>query len=164
MIIMKTAKMLCIVVALLATVVNVRAAEWEKPTPPDCTPADGQSYYFYLPFAEQIVSAAVSLATLDDKGSPFVFTAQGDEWMLESSKGYLYADLDIVACDGGPNGFNTLWYLERQATGCYRIRPSKTSGDFTWAEYPDQWMGLSSEDRTMKTVIMVRIVNCVKKR
>ena len=138
-------KLLCIVVALLATVVNVRAAEWEKPTPPDCTPANGQSYYFYHLYAEKFVSATAVLATLEDKGSSFVFTSMGDEWMLESSKGYLYADLDFVGCDGGASDANTTWCIERQSDGSYHIRPSKTDADFTWAEYPDMWTGLSYE-------------------
>ena len=150
---MKLTKMFCLVAALIATTMNVHAAEWEKPTPPDCTPANGQSYYFYNPYAEKFFSATGVLATLEDKGSSLVFTTLGDEWAMESDRGYLYADLDFVGCNGGASDPNTAWFLERQATGCYYIRPSKTDADFTWEQYPDMWMGLSFESWTLKPVL-----------
>ena len=150
---MKLSRMLCLVATFLAAVLNVRAAEWEKPLPPDCTPANGQSYYFYNLFAEKFVGANGVLATLEDNGSLFAFTTLDDEWMMESGRGYLYADLDFVGCDGGASDANTTWYVERQSNGCYRIRPSKTDADFTWELYPDMWMGLSYERQILMPVL-----------
>ncbi len=145
--------MLCLVAMLIATVTNVHAANWDKPLPPDCTPASGQSYYFYNLFAEEFVGATGVLATLEDNGSAFAFTTLGDEWTMESSRGFLYADLDYVGCDGGASDSNTTWCVERQDDGSYRIRPSKTDADFTWADYPDMWMGLSYERQTLMPVL-----------
>lgn len=139
---------------LLATVLNVRAAEWEKPIAPDCTPANGQSYYFFNPYAEKFISTSNVQATLAEGGSSFVFTKLGDEWMMESAKGYLFADLDYVGGNGGASDPNTFWYVERQASGCYYIRPSKTNDEFTWAEYPDMWMGLSFASWALHPVLM----------
>ena len=146
-------KMLCLVAMLLAAVMNVRAAAWEKPIAPDATPANGQSYYLYNPYAEKFVGATATLATMDTEGTPIVFTTSGDEWMLQGTNGYLYADLDMVGCNGGPNDMNMLWCVERQPQGGYRIRPSKTDADFTWEQYPDMWMGLSYESWTLKPVL-----------
>ena len=146
-------KMLCLVAMLLAAVMNVRAEAWEKPIAPDATPANGQSYYLYNPYAEKFVGATATLATMDTEGTPIVFTTSGDEWMLQGTNGYLYADLDMVGCNGGPNDMNMLWCVERQPQGGYRIRPSKTDADFTWEQYPDMWMGLSYESWTLKPVL-----------
>ena len=55
---MRRIQKISLVAVLLATIMNVRAAEWEKPTPPDCTFASGQSYYFYNPFTEKFVGAS----------------------------------------------------------------------------------------------------------
>ena len=93
---MRRIQKISFVAVLLATIMNVRAAEWEKPTPPNCTLASGQSYYFYNPFTEKFVGASGMQAILEDKGLSFIFTASGDDWMMESSKGLLYADLDYV--------------------------------------------------------------------
>ena len=145
--------MLCLVAVLLATIMNVRAAEWEKPVPPECTPAAGQSYYLYHPYAEKFVGFTGVQATLDANGTPFAFTMLGNEWMMECSLGYLYIDLDFVVCNGGASDGNTTWYIEQQANGCYRIRPSKTDADFTWEQYPDMWMGLDYETWALKPVL-----------
>ena len=150
---MRLTKIICLVATLLATVMNVRAAEWEKPVPADCTPANGQSYYFYNPYTEKFMGVAGITATLNDNGEAFAFATMGDDWTIETCKGYLFADLDVVGCDGGPSDMNTLWYIERQSTGCYRIRPSKTDGEYTWAQYPDMWMGLSFENYTLQSVL-----------
>lgn len=150
---MRRIQKISLVAVLLATIMNVRAAEWEKPTPPDCTFASGQSYYFYNPFTEKFVGASGIQAILEDKGLSFIFTASGDDWMMESSKGLLYADLDYVGCDGVAGDPNTTWFVERQTTGCYHIRPSKNDADFTWTLYPDMWMGLSFESWMLKPVL-----------
>ena len=150
---MRLTKMICLVATLFATVMNVRAAEWEKPVPTDCTPANGQSYYFYNPYAEKFMGVSGITATLNDNGEAFAFATMGDDWTIETCKGYLFADLDVVGCDGGPSDMNTLWYIERQSTGCYHIRPSKTDGEYTWAQYPDMWMGLSFENYTLQSVL-----------
>ena len=141
------------VAALLATVMNVCAAEWEKPTPPDCTPSSGQSYYLYNAYAEKFVSGTGAQAVLEENGTPFVFSTLGEEWMMEGTKGYLYADLDYVGCNGGASDPNTSWYMERQPDSSYRIRPSKTDADFTWTQYPDMWMGLAFDNWTLKPVL-----------
>lgn len=151
--VMKLKKTLCFVAILLAAVLNVQAATWEKPVPPECKPAAGQSYYLYNPYAEKFVGFSGVQATLDANGTPFVFTMLGSEWMMECSLGYLYADLDFVDCNGGASDSNTTWYIEQQGGGSYRIRPSKTDADFTWAQYPDMWMGLSYESWTLKPVL-----------
>ena len=150
---MKLTKTICLVAALLATIMNVQAADWEKPVPPECTPANGQSYYIYHPSTEQYIGVSGLTAALTSKGVPFEFGASGNDWTLECSKGYLFADLDMIGCDGGPSDDNTLWFMEKQTSGCYYIRPSKTDGDFTWAKYPDMWMGLSNETLSLKPVI-----------
>ena len=48
---------------------------------------------------------------------------------------------------------NTVWYVERQSAGTYRIRPSKADADFSWELYPDMWMGLSFESWTLKPLL-----------
>jgi len=150
---MKLRKMFCLVAVLLAAVMNVRAAEWEKPVPPECAATVGQSYYLYNPYAEKFVGFTGVQATLDTNGTPFAFTMLGSEWMMECRLGYLYIDLDFVVCNGGASDGNTTWYIEQQANGCYHIRPSKTDADFTWEQYPDMWMGLSYETWTLKPVL-----------
>lgn len=141
--IMKRTKLFSLVAMLFATAISVSAADWEKPVPPNCTPTAGQSYYLYNPFAGKFVSATSDQASLDDKGSSFAFSAQKDDWVLLGSRGCLYADLDFVGCNGEAGDPTTVWYIERQADGSYRIRPSKTEAEYTWDMYPDMWMGLS---------------------
>ena len=151
--VMKQTRTLCLVVLLWATFLHVCAAEWEKPVPPECTPAAGQSYYLYNHYAEQFVGQSGIQASLDANGTPFAFSMLGSEWMMECSLGYLLADLDFVECNGGASDSNTTWYIEQQMNGCYRIRPSKTDGDFTWEQYPDTWMGLSYERWALAPVL-----------
>jgi hypothetical protein len=149
---MKQTKMLCLAVLLLTATV-MSAATWEKPVPPACTPADGQTFYFYNSTADGFMGMSGIQAALLDNGEPILFTAQDNEWMLESSKGFLYADLAFVGCDGGTTDINTSWYMEQQASGCWHIRPSKVKDAFTWADYPDMWMGLSYETWTLMPVL-----------
>ena len=150
---MKRIHLICWVAALFATVMHVRAAEWEKPIVPNGTLASGQSYYLYLPSTEQFVAATGMQITLADKGTPLTFHSQGSEWTIQGEKGYLYADIDFVGCDGDVGESNTTWCVEQQADGCCRIRPSKTDTDFTWEQYPDMWMGLSYEKWTLLSVL-----------
>ena len=63
--VMKQTRTLCLVVLLWATFLHVCAAEWEKPVPPECTPAAGQSYYLYNHYAEQFVGQSGIQAPLD---------------------------------------------------------------------------------------------------
>ena len=84
---MRLTKMICLVATLFATVMNVRAAEWEKPVPTDCTPANGQSYYFYNPYAEKFMGVSGITATLNDNGEAFAFATMGDDWTIETCKG-----------------------------------------------------------------------------
>ena len=151
--IMKRTKLICLVAALFATILNVRAAEWEKPVVPNGTLASGQSFYLYNPSAEQFVSATGMQITLASNGSPLAFMSQNNEWTIQGEKGYLYADIDFVGCDGDVSEPNTTWYVEQQTNGCYRIRPSKKDTDFTWEQYPDRWMGLSYEKWTLLSVL-----------
>ena len=150
---MKLSRTIFFVAALLTTVMNVRGAEWEKPVPPDCTPTSGQSYYLYHPYTGQFVGSSGMMASLVDDGSSFVFTTLGQEWMMQSSAGYLYADLGYIGANGGASDPNTSWCIERQDNGGYYIRPSKTDADFTWEMYPDSWMGYSFESWTLKPVL-----------
>ena len=145
--------MLSLVAVFLATAMNVQAAEWEKPVVPDCTPASGQSYYLFNPYAEKFANSANVVTTLEEDGSPLTFTKQGDDWLMEGPKGYLYASIDFVGGTGEADFLNTLWYMERQAAGGYHIRPSKTEADFSWDEYPDMWLGLSFKTWSLLPVV-----------
>ena len=150
---MKKTKFFCLAAVLLSAMMNSSAANWEKPVPPESTPVSGNSYYLYSAYAEQFFGITDIHATMNAGGSPILFTASANEWTLQSANGYLYADLDFIGCDGIAGDMNTVWYVERQSAGTYRIRPSKADADFSWELYPDMWMGLSFESWTLKPLL-----------
>ena len=150
---MKKTKFFCLAAVLLSAMMDSSAANWEKPVPPESTPVSGNSYYLYSAYAEQFFGITDIHATMNAGGSPILFTASANEWTLQSANGYLYADLDFIGCDGIASDMNTVWYVERQSAGTYRIRPSKADADFSWELYPDMWMGLSFESWTLKPLL-----------
>ena len=138
---------------LIVAATNICAAEWAQPIPPATTPSNGQNYYLYNPAVALFLDMSENMASLNADGSSVQFAILDDEWMLQGSRGYLFADLVFVGCNGGASDFNTSWCLEPQATGCWHIRPSKTDGDYTWADYPDTWLGFSHESQTVKALV-----------
>ena len=151
---MKLKTLLCIVTTMLAANMNVVAAEWEKPVPPIITVENGKTYYLYNPSIEQFLVAQGGQVTMSGEGSPIKFTiVSGDDWMLEGANGYLYTDIDFVGCNGSTNDSNTAWYVEKQATGTYHLRPSKSDPDYSWESYPNMWMGFSFESYYVKPLL-----------
>ena len=139
-------KLFCLVATLLAVGLNAFAAEWEKPAPPSSSLGNGQSYYLYLSSTGTYLRTQGVVSSLADEGSLITFTLlSGDDWMLEGPSGYLYSDLEFVGGNGGASDANTSWFVEKQASGTYHIRPSKDDPDYSWELYPDMWTGLSYE-------------------
>jgi hypothetical protein len=139
----KMRKVLCMVTALLATSLHALAAEWEKPVPADCALVSGGNYYVYGVQQEQFFHPQGVILNLSDEGKPMNFEQQANgDWNLNGPDGFLYIDLDFVGCNGTESDV-IAWYVEKQASGSYRLRPSKNDATFPWTEYPDTWTGLS---------------------
>lgn len=139
-------KLFCLVAMFFAVGLHAFAAEWEKPVPSSSQLANGQSYYLYISSVGKYLRAQGVVTSLADEGSLITFALlSGEDWMLEGPNGYLYSDLEFVGGNGGASDANTSWFVERQAGGTFHIRPSKEDPDYSWALYPDMWMGLSYE-------------------
>ena len=147
-------KLVWLIAMLMTTVVPAQADEIEKPRPADCQLESGASYYLFLSGAEQFLSATGLEPTLANSGSTILFeSASDDEWTLKGPNGYLYVGFDFVGCDTSDPDLGGYWYVEKQSTGAYRLRPSKNDPLLSWADYPDMWMGLSFETWMMAPVL-----------
>lgn len=133
--------MLCLATALAALSLNGWAAEWDKPVPPQCTMEDGGIYYLYNPGYEKYLDANALQATLSATGSALTFSKAGDDWKIKSGPGYLFADIAYMGTDAEIDGANNAWYFEKQSSGSYFFRPSKSDADYSWESYPDSWAG-----------------------
>lgn len=138
---------LLILVAALMTTLNALAAEWNKPVPPDYTIQNGEPFYLYHVGTGQFLSLTGNLADIGIKGEQLTPTllASGDYKLKTATNGYMYSDIDYVSCDGDNLEANAEWYIEKQASGVYLIRPSKSDPDYSWEKYADQWTGLSTD-------------------
>lgn len=150
----KLRKVLCLVAAMMAVVLNASAAEWEKPVPKNCSLESGQSYYLYNVTVNRFIATGGVQLSLSENGSPIVMKqkASGD-WKMEGTKGFLYSDIEYVGCDGEEEDANTDWYVELQGSGAYYVRPSKNDPEYLWSEYPDMWTGVSNVGRVITPLL-----------
>ena len=151
---MKRTKLFFLFAALFTTCFTALAADWDKPVPASSEPVSKQTYYLYNLATEKFMSANGMTVTLEDQGSPIVFTAlTDDDWSFEGPSGFLYADLEYVGGDGGAKDANTAWYIESRPDGTFYLRPSKTDEDFLWSLYPDMWTGFSHSTWQLVSVV-----------
>lgn len=142
----KTTKLLWLIALLMTTVVSAYADQIEKPVPADCQLESGTSYYLYLPAQDKCLLAEGLEPTMASEGSLITIEkADNNEWTMKSPNGYLYVGFDFVGCDASELDFGCYWYVEKQASGSYRLRSSKDNPNLSWDEFPDMWMGLSTE-------------------
>ena len=142
----KTTKLFWLIAMLMTSVVSAMADQIEKPVPADCQLENGKNYYLYLPAQDKCLLAEGLEPTMASEGSVITFEkADNDEWTMKSPNGYLYAGFDFVGCDASELDFGCYWYVEKQASGAYRVRASKNNPNQSWEEYPDMWVGVSTE-------------------
>ena len=135
-----TGMMMCVVC------LKVLAAGLTKPVPENCNIENGQRFYIYNVKAGQFMNADGITLTFNDEGNPILFeSASNGDWKMQGVKGYLYADWENVGCEGGSSDTNTAWCVEKQPSGAYYIRPSKSDPDYLWENNPDTWTGISTE-------------------
>ena len=146
---MITGMMMCVVC------LNALAAGLNKPVPENCDIEDGRQFYIYNVTAEQFVNADGITLTFNNDGNPILFEYDdsNDEWKMQGVKGYLYADWENVGCEGNSNDPNTVWCVERQSSGAYYIRPSKSDPDYLWENNPDTWTGISTETGLLHPIL-----------
>lgn len=140
----KTGKSLCVMAAFLAASFSAFAATWEKPVPSEVSLVSGEEYYLYNYDAVKFLDVSGMQTAPTETGRAFLFEKQSSgDWTMYGSDGYLYADLDYVGCNGGDGESGSIWCIEKQASGAYYLRPSKSDPTFSWTAYPDMWTGIS---------------------
>ncbi|MBQ6966074.1 MAG: hypothetical protein IJP82_10395 [Bacteroidaceae bacterium] len=137
-------KVLCLATALMLGGVGASAVEWDRPVPEDCTLKSGEKFYLYNAPTGQFAVPRQMQVSMAEEGAAILFEQQASgDWTLQGEEGYWFSDLDYVGCNGGEGEDNSIWYVEKQASGVYRLRASKNDPDFSWSLYPDAWMGVS---------------------
>jgi len=139
-------KSLLLIAVAIMTCINVFAATWNKPVPPQYTIKGGESFYLYNVAQSRFLCAAGTLASLGDEGEMITATALASgDFKFKTSQGFMFSDIDYVSINGDDLEANTEWYVEQQTSGVIYIRPSKNDPDYSWAARPDEWTGISTE-------------------